>query len=92
MQRENGTKASAPFCVVVVAAVVEEATLATPGEPPPPQPAARNENAATATTELRMSGRRQYIMFGSLACRLRFVMQQAHQRNLNGSRLRLRGC
>jgi len=45
---------------------VEEVTLATLGEPPPSQPAASKANAATATTEVRMSGRRQRIMFGSL--------------------------
>ena len=53
------------------AQVVEEATLATPGEPPPPQPAASSENAATATTEVRMSGRRQRTMFGSFQSRAR---------------------
>jgi hypothetical protein len=84
MQRE---KATAPFCVVV-AAVVAEATLATPDEPPPPQPAASSENAATATTEARMSERRQLTMFGSFQSRAR----KAHHRNLNVSALRLRGC
>ena len=44
-----------------------EATLATLAEPPPPQPAASSENAATATTEARMSGRRQRMMFGSFS-------------------------
>jgi hypothetical protein len=85
MQRE---KASNPFCgVVVVVTVVEEATLATPAEPPPPQPAARSENAATARTEARMSGRRRCMMrsFQSRS-------KKAHQSNLNGSPLRLRGC
>jgi hypothetical protein len=53
-------KATGPFRVVVVTAAVEEARLATPAaEPPPPQPAASMANAATATTELRISGRRQ---------------------------------
>jgi hypothetical protein len=88
MQRENGTAAAAPFCVVVVAAVVEEATLATLGEPPPPQPAASSAHAATATRELRMSGRRQHMLFGSFHSRARKV----HHRNLNVSALRLRGC
>jgi hypothetical protein len=88
MQRE---KASSPFplCVVVVAAAVEEATLATPpGEPPLPQPAANSDNAATAMTEVRMSGRRQRTMFGSLQSRAR----KAHHCNLNVSAPRLRGC
>jgi hypothetical protein len=63
-------KASRPFCVVVlVAVVVLEATLATPEETPPPQPAASRENAATATLEATMSGRRQRIMFGSFQSR-----------------------
>ena len=71
MQRAKANaEASVPFCVVVVApvvaAVVEEATLATPAEPPPPQPAASSANAATRTTEARMSGLRQRTMFGSL--------------------------
>jgi hypothetical protein len=58
-----------PFCVVdvaVVAVVGGEATLATPGEPPPPpQPAASSAKAAIATTEVRMIGRRQRMMFRS---------------------------
>jgi hypothetical protein len=67
MQRE---KATSPFCLVDVAAVVEEATLATLGEPPA-QPAASSEDAATATTEARMSGRRQHMIFGSFQSRAR---------------------
>jgi hypothetical protein len=85
MQREKATN---PFCVVVVAAFVEEATLATPGEPPPLQPAANSEDAATATTEVRMSGRRQHMIFGSFQSRAR----KAHHRDLNVSAPRLRGC
>jgi hypothetical protein len=88
MQREKATAAAASFCVVVVAAVMEEATLATLGEPPPPQPAASSENATTATTDVRMTGRRQRTMFGSLQSRA----EKAHHRNLNVSALRLRGC
>jgi hypothetical protein len=89
MQREKATATAASFRVVVVAAVVEEATLATRGEPPPlPQPAASSEKAATATTEGRMSGRRQRMMCGSFQSRT----GKAHHRNLNVSALKLRGC
>src|SRR5690242_10758207 len=54
-ERMHWEKATSPFCAVVVVAVVEEVTLATLGEPLP-QPTASSEDAATATTNVRMSG------------------------------------
>jgi hypothetical protein len=77
-----------PVCVVVVAVLVEEATFATPGELPPPQPDVSREDAATATTEARVSGLRQRMRFASFHARAR----KAHHWNLNASALRMRGC
>jgi hypothetical protein len=88
MQREKAIMAAAPFWLLVVAAVAEEPTRATPGEPPLPQPAVRSEDAATAARDVRMSGRRQRMMFGSFQSRAR----EAHHRNLNVSAPKLRSC
>ena len=58
-----------PVATAAAAAVVVVPRLATPplGEPPPLQPAARSEHPTTATSEVRVSGRRQRMMFGFLS-------------------------
>jgi hypothetical protein len=96
IQAANATSPGA--CVLplaeglTVVVVVEEATFATPGELPPPHPAASSDNAATATTEARMSGLRQRTMFGSFRSRARESSPPEPERIAALCERLLRGC